>query len=331
MKRTPLFLIFGLLLTITSLQAAGVDGDKFQIELFGSFATLNPSDLNKRAEFDHMYESFFTEDQYRYFHTSFGDDYTYTGRMDGEYKKIKNAFPMGFRVKYYLSSNISISLGFKTLSRTQHSQVSHEFDVRSVNPDRVYFYDEFSYNIENQPYSLFVEGHIPMVGLHYQMGEIHPFRFEGYIAAGPLLAQCSIHRERNAITTNSYGYWSENNLIYQIEGKGIGIAVDIGMQLNLDLFKKIGLFIEGGYSYQRAGDITGNGSSDTTRKDQNSAGYTQKSEWEGQWTNVQGSYNRDWGNINFTFPSNEYGVDNFSGFHLDLSGFQIKVGISLKL
>ncbi|MBU4329688.1 MAG: hypothetical protein ABIK95_03950 [Acidobacteriota bacterium] len=158
-----------------------------------------------------------------------------------------------------------------------------------------------------------------------------PITFESYIAAGPLLAHCLVQRERYAITTDSYEYWEKINQIYKIEGQGTGIAVDAGIQMNIKLIRSFELFIEGGYSFQRAGNITGKGRSETNRRDQNSSGYTQKSEWEGQWANVQGSYNREWGNMNFTFPSNEYGIDNFSRFYLDLSGFQIKIGISLKL
>lgn len=237
---------------------------------------------------------------------------------------------MGLRLRYFLTPGLSVSLGFKTLSRSQHSQVSYQYDVRIINPDGVFFSNEFSNSIEIRPYELFVEAYAPMVGIHYLMAKMGPVTLESYIAVGPLLARCLVQREQYAITTDSYEYWNSITQNYKIEGKGMGIAVDAGIQMNIKLIRSFELFIEGGYSFQRVGNITGKGHSETTRKDQNSSGYTQKSDWEGQWANIQGSYNREWGNINFTFPSNEYGTDNFSRFNLDLSGFQIKTGISLK-
>jgi hypothetical protein len=336
MKHIPLyltlfFLIWGSLSGVPFLHGSGTDGKKFQIEFYGGFSLLNPVDLNRRVEYDHSYEQFFTEDRYRYYHSLYGNYFTYSGQREGEFKKIKHALPMGIRIKYCLNSSISISFGFKYLSKEQNSRVTHRYDVRSVNPDAVYFYDEFSSTRENAPYTLSVSGYAPLVGIHYKVGRNRSINFEGYVTAGPLFAACRFARQRYYRLENSYGYWYEQSLTYEIEGKGTGIVLDAGVRVNIEVIKNIDLFIEGGYSYQRAGSISGPGRSETGYIDVNSSGYTESGSWEGTWAIISGSLDREWGVQPYRFPGSEYGTRGLSDFSLNLSGFQLRAGVSFKL
>ncbi len=327
-----LFLFFwGRLFHVPSLYASESEAKKFQIDLYGGFSMLNPADLNTRAEFDQNYERFFTEDRHRGYQSFFGDYYNYSGQINGEFKEIKSALPVAIRFRYYLKPSISVSLGFKYLSKTQDSQVNHQYDVRWINPDGVFFYDESSTATENNPYTLSVKGYVPMVGIHFKVAEIRSIKLEVYMAGGPLFARCGFARQRNSRRSDSYGYWYEQTLSYEIQGKGTGIALETGLHANINIVKTINLFIEGGYSYQRVGEISGPGSSETEFRDLNSIGYSESSSWQGPWAMVQGSYNRNWGNMPYRFPSNEYGTDGFSDFKVDLSGFQIRIGVSFRL
>jgi len=336
MKHIPLYLtlIFvfgGSLFRVPHLYASGTDGKKFQIEVYGGFSLLNPVDLNRRAEYDHSYEQYFTEDRYSYYHSLYGNFVTYSGQREGEFKKIKHALPMGVRIKYCLNPSISVSFGFKYLSKEQNSQVTHRYDVRTVNPDALHFYDEFSSIIENAPYTLSVTGYAPLVGIHYKVGRNRLVNFESYVTAGPLFASCRFARQRYFRQSNAYGYWYERNLFYEIEGKGTGIALDAGVRVNIEVIKNIDLFVEGGYSYQRVGNISGPGRSETGYTDLNSVGYTESLSWEGTWAVVSSSFSNEWGELPYQFPSNEYGTQGLSDFSLNLSGFQLRVGVSLKL
>lgn len=338
MKHIPLiltlFILFlGSLFRVPSLCASETEGKTFkiQIEFYGGFSMLNPVDLNQRPEYDSIYERYYTEDRYSYYHFLYGDYFTYSGQIEGEFKKIKHALPMGFRLKYCLNPAISVSVGFKYLSKNQDSQVIHQYDVRSINPDALFFYNEFSSVRENAPYTLSIKGYAPLIGVHYKVGRNQPVNFEGYVSVGPFFARCGIMRQRRYRQTNSYGYWYERNLTYEIEGKGTGIALDAGLRMNIEVLKNIDLFIEGGYSYQRAGNVIGPGSSETVFTDLNSSGYTESYTWEGKWAVISGSFDSGWGELPYQFPSNEYGTEGFSGFSIDLSGFQLRIGISLKL
>jgi hypothetical protein len=329
---TLIFLFWGSLFRVPLLHASGTDGKKFQIEFYGGFSLLNPVDLNRRVEYDHSYEQFFTEDRYSYYHSLYGNYFTYSGQREGEFKKIKHALPMGARIKYCLNPSISVSFGFKYLTKEQNSQVTHRYDVRSVIPDAVFSYDEFSSIRKNAPYTLSVKGYAPLVGIHYKVGRNNrPINFESYVTAGPLFATCRFARQRHFRQSNAYGYWYEQNLFYEIEGKGTGIALDAGVRVNIEVIKNIDLFIEGGYSYQRAGNISGPGSSENEYSDLNSSGYTESVSWEGTWAIISSSFTYEWGVLPYLFPSNEYGTQGLSDFCLNLSGFQLRVGVSFKL
>jgi hypothetical protein len=326
MKRILLFLSLFFLLA-----ASGAGADKFQVELYGGFSMLNPWDLNQRADYDHNYESFFSETRYWAYHYLLEDNFTYTGHIEGEFKKIKNAMPLGLRIKYFLNPSLSVSIGFKYLSRKQDSSVTYQHDVRSLNPDETFYYNEFSSTRENSPYRLFVKGYVPMVGIHYKIKSSRFLDFEAFLTGGPLFAECGFARQRRYWESNSYGYWYEQNVSYEMKGKGTGIAVDTGIRMNIDVVKNIDLFMECGYSFQRAVDISGPGSSETVYNELNSSGYTESTAWQGTWAVIPGRFNRPWGQWSYNFPSNEYGTDELSEFKLDLSGFQIRIGVSFRL
>ncbi len=335
MKHSSFFTVLLLVLTVSLFVApslhAAADGKKFQVEIYGGFSLLNPAHLNNRADYDRTFEQFYTEDRYSYFHGLSGDLYTYSGQVDGQYNKIKNAFPMGIRLKYNLGSSLSVSLGFKYLSRTRDSSVTHRYDVRFVAPDAILYYDEFSTTRENSPYSLFAGGYAPMVGIHYKIGGGRAVNLEAYAAAGPLFASCRFSRLRSFREESVYGYWYESTRTDEIEGKGTGIALDAGVRVNIRVVKGIDLFIEGGYSFQRAGGISGAGSFEIEIVDSNSSGYIETGTWEGTWVMVPGVLDREWGQRSYQYPSNRDGNDGASEFKLDLSGFQLKVGISFSL
>ena len=323
------FLVCGCFFQVPHLCAAGAGGNKFQLELYGGFSMLNPRDLNQQADYDTINEEFYHEWKYIYYDLLLGDNFTYSSQVEGELKRIKNALPWGLRLRYSLNPSLSFSIGFKYLSKRQDSQVAYQYEVRSLNPYDLFYYDEFSAASESSPYSLSVKGFVPMVGIHYKIKGNRFLAFEGYLTIGPLLAECSHTRQQRYYELNSYGYWYEQNVSYEIKGKGLGAAVDTGVRMNINVVKNIDLFIECGYAILKAYNFSGPGSKETVFNDVNSSGFTETTSWEGKWDIIHREFNSPWTQWNANFPSNEYGTDN-TGFVLDLSGFQVRMGISYK-
>jgi len=324
-------LLGALFLAAPSAGGSQENGKKFQIEVFGGFSILNPKDLNGRPEYDRLYEDFYTELRYGYYHDASGNFVTYSGWVDGEFNKIKQALPVGLRIKYELTPAFSVSLGFKHLSSRQDSQVTYQYDVRQVDPDGVQFYDEFSLFQENSPYSISVKAYVPMVGIHYKLGKIRSFNLEAFLAAGPMFAECDFVRRRYASSLDSYDYLTESDSSLEMKGKGTGLALEAGLQINVKVFKHIYLLMEGGYAYQIAGRVSGPGSSENTTRDSNSDGYTESAAWDGQWTMVEGYLENEWGRFPYSYPTGQPGTGNTPNFKLDLSGAQIRLGLSFRL
>jgi hypothetical protein len=324
-------LVGALLLAAPAAWASRENGNKLTIELFGGFSTLNPTDLNRRPEYDKLYEDFYTEYRYAYYHDAYGEFVTYSGQVDGEFKKIRQALPVGLRLKYELTPTLSVSLGFKYLSNRRDSRVTYRYDVRQVDPDAVQFYDEFSLFQENYPYSMSVRAYIPMLGVHYKLGKIRFLNLEAYLLAGPMFARCEFMRRRASRSLDSYEYLTEQDSSLEMKGKGTGLALDAGLQINMRVAGPVYLMMEGGYAYQSAWKVTGPGSAETTTWDSNSAGYTDSTAWDGRWTMVEGTLENEWGRFPFSYPTSQYEAAGTRDFKLDLSGFQIRLGLSFRL
>lgn len=329
MKHNVLFLSLFFLVYCCFFQAPNLcadrGGGKFQVELFGGFSILNPPDLNQQAYYDITHEEFLNDLQYQYYDLLLGDNFSYSSQVEGELKGIKNALPMGFRIKYSLNSSISISFGFKYLSRRQDSRVAYQYDVRSLNPDDLFYYNEFSTSSESSPYRLFVKAYVPLVGIHYKIKGNRFLDLEAYFTMGTLYAECSYAKQHQYYESNSYGYWYEENVSYEMKGNGKGGAIDTGIRMNLHVMKQIDIFIESGYALQKAYNFSGPGSKVVVHNDVNSSGYTESTTWEGTWGVFRREFDRPWGYFVSNYISNEYGTDNFV---LDLSGFQVRIGIS---
>ena len=320
-----------ILLAARAVWASQEDGKKFRVELFGGLSTLNPKDLNGRPEYDRLYEDFYTQLRYSYYHDMYGDFVTYSGRVDGEFNEIKRALPFGLRLKYALTPALSVSLGFKYLSDKQDSRVTYEYDVRLTNPDAVQFYDEFTLLQENSPYSISAKAFIPMVGIHYRLGKFRFLNLEAYLAAGPMFARCEFMRRRYASSLDSYEYQTELDSSLEMTGKGTGLALEAGFQASLKLVKRVYLLVEGGYACQMTWSITGPGSSETTTRDSNMAGYTDSASWDGPWTMVEGYLANEWGRFSYSYPTSQPRTGNAQDFRLDLSGAQVRLGLSFRL
>jgi hypothetical protein len=323
------FLVCCCFFQVQDLCAAGAGGKKIQLELYGGFSTLNPGDLNHRVDYDMIREEFLNELKYKYYDLLLGDNFTYSTQVEGELKRIKNALPFGLRLRYSLNSSLSLSIGFQYLSKRQDSRVAYRYEVRSLNPDDIFYYDEFSASSESSPYSLSVKGYAPMIGIHYKIKASRFLEFEAYFTTGILFVECSYARQHRYKKSNSYGYWYEQNVSYEIKGKGKGYSNDIGIRINLDVAKNFDLFIETGFSSHAASNISGPGKKETVFNEVNSSGFTETTSWEGTWDVVGWTFTRPWGYLNTYYPSNEYST-SYRSFVLDLSGFQVRMGISFK-
>ena len=294
--------------------------NRFQVEFFGGFSTLNPADLNLRSQYEIENREFI---DYRYLNMkNSGELIFYSKNLEGEYKKIKSAFPLGFRFKYFFSHSIAISLGFDYISRKKNSHIKDQYTIED-NINQSYIDDR-----ETSPYTLSAVGYIPAIGIHISRKLSRSAEVEGFLAGGPLFARCSYFMEYQKAPLSYEGvivdkeYWGVG--VLEEKGKGTGFSLKGGVRFNIALGKNYGVFLEGEYAYQQVSKISGPGYQT----------YNYETEtWEGVWGIKEVYLAGQWGTKYFQLPSNSWEGERgylyykISDFHLDLSGFRMKIGI----
>lgn len=295
---------------------------RFQIEFWGGYASMDPSDLNLAVDHDGGVQEFLFDEKYPWL-LGEGEIASWTQTGTGVRRELNQANPIGGRVKYYFKSWLVFSLGYRYFSATE----SESFD---------YEYSSFPFpgfrNLERigiAPFSLSAKGHGPLAGVHLLKPLSDWAELEVLFAGGPLFVEMTYEQNQ------TYGWWFNagegDTLVFQSdahrveEGDGTGLALEAGGRLNFRLYKGWGVFLEGAYAYQKVGNLSGSGSE--TRD-----GVTQS--WEGDWQVRQVEMVTRWGSRSLEYPTSFPGDGLDSGaardFDLDLSGFQVRFGMLVR-
>lgn len=298
---------------------------RFQLELYGGFSSLNPVDLNLRAEAETISTKFFREDKYNWW-KSYGHIADFYQDKNGKFEQITHGLPFGIRLKYYLGKHFSLSLGLKYISRTQTSKVINHYTI-AENSGYTYVQKH-----EKFPYILQARAISPLLGLHYERQLSQRVGWEAFVAVGPLFAEClysfdsyiEMPYEEAAISdTSGFIVLNTYRRFLEEKGRGTGYSSEICARLNIDIGKKFGLFLETGYAFQVLQDPEG-----PSREIINGQTVT----WKGKWGVKQISEPYYWGNVYYQYPSNYWQNEHLSyylrDFDLNLSGFQLRIGIS---
>lgn len=300
----------------------GLKHKRFQIELYGGFSTLNLSDYNLLADYDFQIQNFFYDVYYDYLRDN-GQISSWSKEQDGKYKKIKNVIPFGFRLKIYLNNSIAFSAGFKYLSRNHSNDLDYQYVITENNGSQYIDNKKFS------PYSLSVRGHAEMAGIHFEKKIMDSIGIEAYFMGGPLFVECvymadwlyELWYRDDVYTLLMY----DNDSMLEESGTGTGFVLDFGGRINIALKHNLGLFFEGGYAYQVAKKISGSGRE--TRDNSTTS-------WQGEWGIIEENIQTPWGNLELQLPTNYWkgwSKDlKIRDFKLDLSGFQMRIGVSYK-
>jgi hypothetical protein len=292
---------------------------RFRIELFSGFALLNSSDLNLFVDCDNRVQEFNYDIYFDYLrHNSLIQSWSKS--TEGERKKIKNALPFGIRVRYTILDFLAVSIGFEYLERHH----SNNLDFR-------YTRDEFSneYYIETlsfSPYGLSVRAYQPSVGIHIFKRLSRFLTAEGFASGGPLFTKFTYESAWNYLwIIEGPGYsWEtyESNGLLEGDGTGTGISLEAGGRLSVPVLRKLEVFLEGGYTYQVVKSLSGSGREVQAENTET---------WNGEWGVMTETLAAPWGTLNLRFPTNHqmHGAE-IEDFSLDLSGFRIRVGLSLE-
>jgi hypothetical protein len=117
-----------------------------------------------------------------------------------------------------------------------------------------------------------------------------------------------------------------------MEGRTTSLSGELGGSLHIRLAKFLELCAEGSYIFRLTDELFGPGSSRTVIKDSISGESSTSSNWEGQWNLAPYDTRTSWGRFAGTVANNAYEWSwGFKRFSLDLSGFQLKAGLAIRL
>ena len=293
--------------------------DRWRFEILGGYAVINPEDLNLRAQFDEMADTFYFDDYLQHLKTQEEiDSFTKTNE-GGNAQILKHSIPLEIRLRYSLTRWLDVALGFMHFSGNQSSSFKNSYTVLDKDGLTSIYKNEYS------DYTLSAKGYIPSIGLHFGKQLTPSLVMGAYISGGPLFAECKysiLFNSQWPISGAGNEYENPEDGILEEKGSGTGFSLQTGIKLDFFFTKQFGWFIEGLYAYQNVSSISGPGTRSVA---------SHRDTWEGDWGIKQDIRERAWGTARFLWPSNGWNI--FGGtwwhtrnFELNLSGFQAKMG-----
>jgi len=306
------------------------------LEFWGGYTGLAPHDLNLRSDFERAYVDYFFNQKFDFLAGWRSGYYSYiqTAGSVIRFDPITGTTPVGFRAKLILNRVFSLSLGLAFLSRAVTAYYSAGYAITDMDPDNVEFNGSCRQVIDFPQWRLAVRAWTPLAAVHARTRLARRIQLEGYAGAGIVFARCSSTREYTLKTTDPDGFWELNRDLEEMQGSGRGVAVEVGAQAGFPLNARMGVFIEGGYAYRMASNMTGRYSYLQRHEDANSEPHETRWAWEDAiWRVNNGTYDNPWGRWNASWPTmaDPAQLGNSGPFHLDLSGFQVRIGLAWHL
>ena len=296
--------------------------DRFQVELYGGLFFLNPKDLNLLVTHDNRMQEFSYDALFDHL-VATGEIQSWTRNQGEERKEIRRSFPIGGRLKYYISDTIALSLGFRYMTSTHSLDLEYQYFRNELSDER---YNE---SIRYSPYSLSAKAYIPTLGFHILKTLKNSLVLEAFIDAGPMFADCRYLSDWSYewVTEGpGYIYVTYNSTgVLEEKGSGTGVSLDLGGRFSYPLISSFEIFLEASYAYQVVKSISGPGREEIDGR---------STTWDGRWGIKRETVSAPWTEIETEFPTgywpNNSEDDRIRDFELDLSGFQLRLGLSFR-
>jgi hypothetical protein len=296
----------------------------FKFEFYGGYAKLAPADFNTIADYEESYLQFYYVQKY----AALGADYNVTTERTGDdrFNRLTSGVPMGGRIRYEVSPTLSLSIGLQYFSGRQDSRVGMNVTVLDAESNSL------TDRYENNGFGLSAKAWIPQFGAHFGWDIFGVFRPEVFIVFGPIFVECRAVSDRHTTTIDPTGYRSEIVQTDEMKGKKSGLSGELGGALRFHAAKYLEFFAEGSYIFRTVDEIDGPGSSQTVSSNSNSEETSTSSAWENIWRLFRFTTQKSWGSFTGETASNAYDIGPGSHkFGLDLSGFQLKAGLAIRL
>jgi hypothetical protein len=328
-KILPIFLGFMPIVGTVLLDAGPSDSRRpFKLEVYGGWNFLNPADLNLIVEADKTIQDLLFDQYYHYHYRFLQPEF----EKNGDLLPLRNAIPSGLRATWQFHPRWALTVGLEYLSRTKVSTAT--FNYSAFNGGAPYIVDKKEF----ADYRIGASAWTALIGLRYEAPVSRTMTFGGFLAGGMSWMKCRHSKEWRwqclsssldapvmtdpVLTFDQQGSFEE-------QGLGSGIAAEAGLRIGWRFLPRWTAFCEAGFAYRRSGEVNGSG--------KEAVGAEEES-WNGTWKIVRETMNSWWvtgQKVDIEYPSNRpetnFYYDSTRDFRLNLSGFQVRLGISFAL
>ncbi len=256
--------------------------------------------------------------------------YSAVGERELSFAPLGDPVAAGLRLRRDMGKAIAVSVGLEYVVRDRVTDIDQSYRISDGRPNLRAYPSEYTVQVRYPDYLVSVRAWAPALGFHVTqpLGRLGDLSLS--VAGGPFFVRSRLVDESYVRTTYATGYWSESQSLREMEGKGSGWALDFGAQLRIGHLGPLALILEGGYAFRRSGPIDGSLRSEQRSVDSNAATDVSSGSSDGVWQVSTGRYTLPWG---------QYGEETLGvrsnvtsrDFVLDLSGLQLRAGVSLSL
>jgi hypothetical protein len=293
---------------------------RWLLAVFGGLTGTDPRDFNRRAETDQR-RVILHDEFYRYLRQT-GAISFYQADLGDSLRPLRVSLPWGIQVRHALSDGLSLSVGLTGLWGAAVTESQNSFTVVEASGR------QYIYNYRIKDFTLAVAGWSPAVGLQAGWNLNRVLRVEARVGGGPLFASCRYYLDVTEAPFSDTGSVLEEPFIGQLEEKGTGVGwvAEAGLSALWTLGRNWGLQFDAGYSFRRVDRLAGPGLYEWGAESKT---------WDGDWGLKTWTKDAPWSHFEYVYPSNHWEGEDLlkraGDFRLDLSGFQLTVGIFIRL
>ncbi|MCU0252824.1 MAG: hypothetical protein MUE61_21760 [Vicinamibacterales bacterium] len=283
----------------------------WQVEALVGFTRVAPDDLHARVAYDTAWLDYLRTAQI-------------TQQHAGGLEELGDATPFAVRVTKRVGRHWLVGGGFSYFSSEASSSASASYRYTVVDPKAQEYQREFAQSLEVDPLVLEVRDYFPHGLVGYDVGLGSRLRLGGTLSAGWVIADCTLTRSSAAL---GGFYVTSTRTDLEMSGQGGGVAADALLMARLSVTSRVGVLVEGGYSWHEIKNVTGTRESAQRIQDGEATEVEREvvGRAEGRWINQAVTVQTASGTWRGTVPS--IGVDG-PPFTLSLSGWQIRAGVS---
>ena len=310
-------LTVGLLLGLSrpvDAQSSSAPRPRWQVEAVGGLTGIAAKDLNSRVDYDTTFINYLSTAQVQQQH-------------EGELIQVTDANPIAVRMLRRLSRHWSVGAGFSFFTTQQSSSANASYRYTVIDPRAQEYQREFSQTLSVDPLVLTVHDYLPHGVVRYDMALARRLQLGASLHAGWVLADCEITRTQ---ATQGGFYPTSRRTMLDMKGSGGGPAGEGFLSAQLSFARRLGLLLEGGYALHHVKKVTGilKTTLQLQEGEATAVELEQVARSEGRWVNQPVTFQTSNGSRQGSVPA--IGTQG-TPFTLNLSGWQVRVGVSFGL